>query len=165
MGKSDGEKSGKWTLGTQTGVARWFAVSKKTIEAWRERGCPGDPTGYDVQQMCRWVVRQRKVPVVEDGRGGKAAPVQLSASGSQSLESLRSIKTEIAKLELAERLRRVVDVQLMDDFLEELVNQLRTISHRLSVQFGNDVAELYEEAMDEIDARLAKFLKEYKERR
>ena len=44
----------------QSEAADYFGVHRRTFCDWLSAGCPGKPGAYDLQEICRWIVLQRR---------------------------------------------------------------------------------------------------------
>ncbi|MDB4731635.1 hypothetical protein OAF74_02230 [bacterium] len=45
---------------TQSATANYFGINRRTFADWLAQGCPGKPKRYDLQELCQWIVKQRR---------------------------------------------------------------------------------------------------------
>ncbi len=135
----------------ETGV--FFGVSRRTVMDWCGKGMPHGKGYYPLDKIAKWLRQskwQLQAPSGEDDLlGGDSSP---------NLEKYRAARARLAELDLLERERSLLRVDVMRDALSRMSSIIRDAGDILQRQFGTEASKILIEALDdaktEIDAAL-----------
>jgi hypothetical protein len=76
----------------------------------------------------------------------------LSGAATPALERYRSLKADLAEIDVGERRGRIVRSAVISDAIKGGLSAMRQTGDRLTRQFGNDAGQLYNEGIDDFEA-------------
>lgn len=142
--------SGKrWSVLSQREVAEFCGVDPGTIQTWVRQGLPRHGAGkgrfrYDLSEIHRWTHARKADPPAAAGDD----PL-LAGTDSPGLERYRLARAALAELELDERQKNVVRVEVIRDALLRFADILRRLGDRLNRRYGADAGLAVYDAIDE----------------
>ncbi|QDU82666.1 hypothetical protein Pla110_44270 [Polystyrenella longa] len=137
-------------------VANFAGVSKRTVQEWIARGCPGRPKHYDLSEMVQWAREHVWVPrrtaaktFEEDGD----PLLSDGGTGSVWLEKYRHEKTLEVRAKRLRDMGELVATSEIQDGLNVLSNVIRQAGELLQRTHGEEAYEILEEAIIEFETQ------------
>jgi phage terminase Nu1 subunit (DNA packaging protein) len=123
---------------SQVAAARLVGRSARTF---RDSDAPRLPGGrYDAAAILAWA---------RDKAATDADPMLADGVESPGLERYRMARAGLAELDLLERQGALLSREKAGEALSQLAAMIRQLSDRLAKQFGNEVAEQFNETLDD----------------
>ena len=114
-------------------VAKRFGVSTKTVENWRANGMPGTRGNYSAKAVASWRDKsQRKT----------AANTEVSEARRGIFEAERRVKeanANLREIEVAERQASIVHLADVENFIAELLAEIRRQHEKIPVDMFKGV--------------------------
>lgn len=122
-----------------------FGVSPATVQKWAARGMPGIDGCYSLKEMIAWRQEdlRRQVQVAD----GDPAMV----GDSPALERFREARAKMVELDLEERNRRLLQVDVVESGMQRAAKVLRDAVETLQREFGPEARDLIEGALDDFE--------------
>ena len=143
-------ENGKRVARTIGVVASVVGCSGRNISEWLSRGCPGEHGHYVLPDIIEWA----KSSVWSKPETSSGDPLLDDADGSPALEEYRRAKAALARLELAEKEKRLVRVEDVIDPLMEGASVVRAAGERIGRLYGPEAQAIVNEAVEEFVAGL-----------
>lgn len=124
-------------------------------------GMPGAPKNWCVEDAQAWVddnIRHRGEKAPRSDRAKRVADPMLDGPSSPALERYRKFRASIAFLELCERRRQLLPRDKVHELLVRVAALIRKAGEALQRQFGEDARLLLEEALNDADADIDRFI-------
>ena len=136
-------------------AAAFLDVHPKTLRLWQARGCPGiQSRRYDVQQIVRWLIRERAIVVGTTSQPVDDDAAMLAAGTSPALERYREARARIAELQADEAEGTYVHVEKMQRGMQAMAAIMRDAGSRLQKQCGPDAKLILDEHLDAFEAMI-----------
>jgi phage terminase Nu1 subunit (DNA packaging protein) len=134
-------------------AAAFLDVHPKTLRLWQARGCPGmQPRRYDVQQIVRWLIRERAIVVGTTSQPIDDDAAMLAAGTSPALERYREARARIAEVQACEAEGTYVNAAKMQNGLQRMAAILRDAGDKLQKQCGPNAKLILDERLDAFEA-------------
>ena len=137
------------SVGTQSDVARVYAVTAGTVKSWKADGMPGEQGNYVLHDISRWL--RTDGPWKPHARP-QAIPGDdplLADGDSPALERYRLAKAKHAELDLEHRRSQLIDREKCRVVLSRWAVVIRRMGEKLARRHGNDAAETVNQALEE----------------
>jgi len=148
MGIKKGAKLTGSIVATQADLARHFKVERSTIHTWVQKGMPGEPGRYVIEDVDAW----RKTQQDEDA-------LLSSSASSPWLEELRKNKALQEEIKLGLMRESVVEIDRMRDCWSLWTSIIRRMQDRIGKQFGRDAEAIVSDALSDCERSVAPMFK------
>lgn len=124
-------------------------------------GMPGAPQNWCVEDAQKWVdgnIRHRGENAPRAGKPKREVDPLLDGPSSPALERYRKFRASMAFLELKQRRGQLLPRDQVHELLVRLAALIRGAGEALQRQFGEDARLLLEEALNDADAVIDRFI-------
>jgi hypothetical protein len=120
-------------VATMDEAAGAVGVHPRTLATWIRQGAPGKTgEGYDVDGLMEWRKNQRYA---------ESDPLLIGVS-SPALEKYREHRAELARLEVLERKRLLIDRRQIEPTMLRFAQVIRSAVETLQRQYGPEAAKI-----------------------
>lgn len=156
---------------TELGAKLNPPVSSRMVGEYVRQGMPGIKGNWILEDCQAWVDRnvrhrgERRPRAQESASGGRGSgslppgdEILLNEPTSPQLERFRKIRADTAQLDLDEKRKQLIPREQVHELLVMLSGVIRTAGETLQRQFGNDAARILEEALNDADGYIDRFI-------
>ena len=130
----------------QIEVSRAFDVATRNVRKWQ---CPRNVDGtYVIPAVVAWRVEEA-VQAARIEAGADVDPLLVGGNkGSVALERYRTAKAELAEMDAARKREELLPADDVRALIFEFADAVRAAAEQIRQQYGNDPADLLDEALE-----------------
>lgn len=135
------------TARTLDEVAFVVGVTRRTVQDWQKRGCPGERGRYPLRAIIEWCkanVWKAKPALVLTGEEAALA----DGSDSPALERWREARAAMAEIDLQQRQGDMVALEDVAEMMRIAASRFREAGEKLIRKYGNDAGDHHNQACE-----------------